>query len=380
MGRGLGRHLLGSLLALLMLGCASPRACATEWPYWQAFRDGFIQDDGRVVDWTEGARTVSEGQAYALFFALVANDRGSFDRILRWTDDNLANGQLGPQLPAWKWGYDPATDQWGVLDANPASDANLFISYALLEAARLWRHAPYADTAKQLLTTVKDRETRPLGPRAVLLPAPEGFVTEAGIRLNPSYVPPFQLHYLAVQDPKGPWADILEESVVALAASTPHGLPPDWLLVTADGYRPDPERGTVGSYDAIRVFLWAAFEVPGLAALDDYRQALRPVLGRVRDLGWMPERWDVATGQLQGEGPPGFQFAIAPLLRHYGAGDLAQRVQLVGERRRQAGLLGQPARYYDQVLALFAEGYRERRYQFDSKGRLKLKWHRDSKP
>ena len=206
-----------------------------------------------------------------------------------------------------------------------------------------------------------------------------GFATEAGLRLNPSYLPPFQLHYLAQHDPEGPWSAILDESAQALSESTPHGLPPDWLLVTDAGYRPDPETGTLGSYDAIRVFLWAGFEVPGLAVLDQYQQQLRPILGSVRELGWMPERWDVASGRLQGQGPPGFQFAIAPLLRTYGAGDLAQRIQLVGERSRHGALLGQPARYYDQVLALFAEGYRERRYQFDSKGRLKLQWHRDSR-
>ena len=377
--RVIGRHLLGLMLATLLLGCHSPRAAAADWPFWNAFKDGFIQDDGRVVDWTEGARTVSEGQAYALFLALVANDRTHFDRILRWTEANLAGGRLRQQLPAWLWGYDPERDQWGILDANSATDADLFIAYALLEAARLWRHPDYAETANALLQQVKAQAIRPLGERAVLLPAPDGFATEAGLRLNPSYLPPFQLHYLAQHDPEGPWSAILDESAQALSESTPHGLPPDWLLVTDAGYRPDPETGTLGSYDAIRVFLWAGFEVPGLAVLDQYQQQLRPILGSVRALGWMPERWDVASGRLQGQGPPGFQFAIAPLLRTYGAGDLAQRIQLVGERSRHGALLGQPARYYDQVLALFAEGYRERRYQFDSKGRLKLQWHRDSR-
>jgi len=51
-------------------------ACQADWPAWQSFKSGFISEGGRVVDAnTPRKQTVSEGQAYALFFALVANDR-----------------------------------------------------------------------------------------------------------------------------------------------------------------------------------------------------------------------------------------------------------------------------------------------------------------
>lgn len=373
------KTLMAATLAVLSLGCHAGRADAAAWPFWNAFRDGFIQDDGRVVDWTEGARTVSEAQAYSLFLALVANDRKTFDRVLRWTHDNLADGNLGPQLPAWLWGYDAEQDHWGVIDANSATDADLFIAYALLEAARLWQTPAYAVPARALLEQVIQQATVRQHEQALLLPAPVGFVTADGTRLNPSYLPPFQLHFLAQAMPDGPWAAILADSVSALQASTPQGLAPDWLLLTPEGYRPDPEHGTIGSYDAIRVYLWAGMSVPDLDAVSQTQAALRPMLAHVRRLGAVPERWDVASGRAVGEGPPGFQFAVGPLLQAYGAGDLAQRVRLVGERSRSGALIGQPARYYDQVLALFAEGYRERRYQFDSKGRLILKWHRNSK-
>jgi endoglucanase len=41
-----------------------------------------------------------------LFFALVANDRAQFERLLSWTQNNLANGDLRAQQPAWLWGSD----------------------------------------------------------------------------------------------------------------------------------------------------------------------------------------------------------------------------------------------------------------------------------
>ena len=43
---------------------------------------------------TQRAQTVSEAQAYGLFFALVANDRPSFEKILKWTENNMAGGDL----------------------------------------------------------------------------------------------------------------------------------------------------------------------------------------------------------------------------------------------------------------------------------------------
>jgi endo-1,4-beta-D-glucanase Y len=366
-----------ALLSLSPMAC-SARDNAADWPLWNRFHEGFIQEDGRVVDWTDGARTVSEGQAYALFLALVANDRERFDRVLAWTHTHLAKGDLAQVLPAWKWGHDAASDRWGVLDANSATDADLFIVYSLLEAARLWRHSAYAETGHALLRLVKEETTVQVDQRSLLLPAPLGFDTPQGLRLNPSYIPPFQLHYLAQVDRDGPWAAILTEATRALHDTAPQGLVADWILLSDDGYRPDPVHGTVGSYDAIRVYLWAAMTVPGLAVVDESRNALRPSVEHLRRLGYMPERWDVASARHQGIGPPGFQLAMAPLLDVLGDPAMAIQLRARANAEKVGGLYGRPARYYDQALALFAEGYRERRYQFDQHGRLILKWHTDS--
>jgi endoglucanase len=48
-----------------------------------------------------------------------------------------------------------------------------------------------------------------------------------------------------------------------------------------------------------------------------------------------------------------------------------------GEFNSQTGLYGNPAKYYDQNLALFALGAAERRYWFDSQGELKTSWNHD---
>lgn len=97
------------LLALFMLTAWNLQA-ACNWPAWDRFKQAYISEDGRVIDPSDARSiTTSEGQSYALFFALAANDRKTFDQILRWTQDNLAKGALNTQLPAWLWGKKPPT-------------------------------------------------------------------------------------------------------------------------------------------------------------------------------------------------------------------------------------------------------------------------------
>ncbi|MGL5105720.1 MAG: glycosyl hydrolase family 8, partial [Plesiomonas shigelloides] len=61
-----------ALLLMLLLSSTSVRASCT-WPAWEAFKRNFIDPQGRVIDRSDTRLiTTSEGQSYALFFALVA--------------------------------------------------------------------------------------------------------------------------------------------------------------------------------------------------------------------------------------------------------------------------------------------------------------------
>src|SRR5213075_2454258 len=113
---------LNALLNLFATMLIIANCSAQDWtPLWKSYAAAFMDNQVRVIDRDTGDRTTSEGQAYAMFFALVANDRARFDGLLRWTELNLAAGDLTAQLPAWQWGRD-ASDRWGVLDANAAAD------------------------------------------------------------------------------------------------------------------------------------------------------------------------------------------------------------------------------------------------------------------
>src|ERR1700737_1597452 len=270
--------------ALAVTQAAAATADCGNWPDWNDFVDTVMQADGRVIDHTTPAlQTTSEGQSYALFFALVANDRATFDRVLGWTEANLAGSQLDAQLPAWQWGK-KGDGSYGVMDSNSASDADAWIAYALIEASRLWAAPKYAKTPHALLAQAKRREVLDLpGLGPMLIPGEHGFALAGGTwRLNPSYLPLPVLRRFALDDPAGPWQRIAESAGRRTQAGSPPAFAPDWLGYRAGaGFIVDPVKGDAGSYDAIRVYLWAGITSsrdplakPLLAALGGMRAAV----------------------------------------------------------------------------------------------------------
>lgn len=368
--------LLGVLLTQPACAERPARAADAGWPDWQAFKTAFVSDDGRVIDWTTGARTVSEGQAYGLFFALVANDREAFARILRWTERNLADGDLSRKLPAWLWGTaDDGTRK--VLDANPATDADLWIAYSLLEAARLWQQPQYAAEAQAILALVRRQvvERRADG-TALLLPAPDGFRLEDRVRLNPSYTMPAQFLRFHAVDPDGPWSAMVEQFPAMLAELSPLGRVPDWSQYRERRHEIDADKGGVGSYDAIRVYLWAGLGPAGHPALKALLPAVAGFAVLSEEAGRVPEKWSARSTWIEGDGPVGFDAALLPFYRALGEQAQLERARARVVAARQDGVYGSPARYYDQVLVLFGKGYDDGQYHFDGEGRLVPKWKR----
>ena len=360
---------------LAVCAAAAPTAAVAgcAWPAWERFLAEHLSEDGRVIDHgSEVQATVSEGQAYALFFALVANDRERFERILRWTENNLSAGDLTAKLPAWLWGRRP-DGSWGVLDDNPASDADLWIAWTLGEAGRLWRQRHYAVLGTLVGNRILAEETADipgLGPS--LLPAPRGFVGKDGWRLNPSYVPLQLLRGLQRHNPEAGWDRLLEPSLRLLVETAPQGYSPEWTLYKPErGFGIDPETRGEGSYNAIRVYLWAGM----LAAEEPLRapllQALRPMAERTARDGAPPERVNVLDGSAANAGPFGFSAAMLPLLQATG---LAEAAAVQAQRAERLDAQRQEPAYYSSVLALFGQAWQQRRYRFDADGHLRVNW------
>ncbi|MBC3933648.1 cellulose synthase complex periplasmic endoglucanase BcsZ [Undibacterium curvum] len=368
----------GAALSLNGLSFAATAGSCTSWPAWEHFRQQFITKDGRVVDHSGNIKpTVSEGQAYAMFFAMAANDQPSFKQLLHWTSNNLAGGDLTVRLPAWQWGQ-RADQSWGVIDNNSASDADVWMAYSLLLAGDIWGNTSYSALGSLLAQRVLREESLDLpGLGFSLLPAPHGFdLGEKRWKLNPSYVPLQLLRWLAVKERDQRWQQMAQASFRLLIQSAPKGFSPDWTIyqTTSSGrasFSPDlngVEKGD-GGYNAIRVYLWAGM----LHAQDPERSRLlrhlAPMAALTEQLGYPPEFVNIQTGEAKNPGTTGFSAALLPFLSSGQHSKALQQQQL----RIQANGI-RPDAYYDQVLALFGIGWQEKRFAFLPDGRAEFAW------
>jgi len=362
------------LLSLFLMAVPKPPCIAQDWTaLWKSYAAGFMDNQIRVIDHDSGDRTTSEGQAYAMFFALVANDRSRFDGLLHWTEINLASGDLTSHLPGWSWGKNPS-NKWGVLDNNSASDADLWMAYVLLEAGKMWNEPHYTWLGTALAKQIAAEEVTQIpGFGSVLLPGAKGFHNGDSYRLNASYLPLQVLLGLAHELPDGPWQQIANKIPAVVSGSAPQGFASDWTEVKpGKGFVPSAP----GSYDAIRVYLWAGLLDPATPEREAILNAL-PGMGRYLHNNAVPPAKVKPDGNVEDpKSPVGFSAALLPYLSALGEKNLEdeQMSRVKSDFNSKTGLYGNPAKYYDQNLVLFGLGGTLRQFWFDSQGNLKLAW------
>ncbi len=365
---------LSLIFSLGGLSVAYADSCSKTWPAWESFKQNMISKEGRVIDGSSDLmKTTSEGQSYALFFSLVANDRATFEMLLNWTEQNQSQDDMSTHLPGWSWGK-RADNSSGSLDDNSASDADLWMAYALGEAGRLWDNRRYVALSSLLADRILGVETIDMpGLGLVLLPGATGFTPSSEqVRLNPSYLPIQLLRWFAARSTDKRWDSLLNSSQQVIVKSAVKGYAPDWIIYDkSKGFLPDNLSGNdwVGSYDAIRVYLWA-----GMLNRNDANQrvlmdTLRPMARLVEQRGTPPESINPDTGDAKSNGPVGFSAAIIPFLEAAGMNrPLEQQLQRIAAEPAMENS------YYDQVLGLYALGWHENRYRFDPKGNLTPSW------
>ena len=359
-----------------------------DWPLWSEFLKFFVTSDGRVIySFPPKADSVSEGQSYAMFFALIANDPVNFEKIWRWTVANMFANDLDTRLPAWLWGQ--AEDgSWKVLDAHSASDADVWIAYLLLEAGRLWHRPDYTAEGNKVLATIEQYLILNLPNFGKMLsPGRVSFVEPEDIwRVNPSYLPIPLLRRLADLRPNGPWTEIALNTPRLLKATSPKGFAADWVSYvrppSGRAYFGIDELGANrGSYDAIRVYLWAGMTAKEDPLAREVLKAIPGMLAYIRTNRQPPENVLVTTGTVSGQAPFGFSAAVLPYLKAFGATQLfeeqAQRalsMQVASASDR--GMYPVRPPYFDYALSLFGFGWTEGRYLFLKNGQVKFQWEK----
>jgi endoglucanase len=261
------------------------------------------------------------------------------------------------------------------------------MAYDLIEAGRLWRDPHYDRLGMAIAARVAQQEAAFVpGLGTTLLPGTTGFhPDDTTWILNPSYIQPSVLARLVKVMPIGPWVAILNSLDPILAQSSGAGFAMDWVSAgtgvrpsTTPAQRAAGELAAVplGSFDAIRVYLWM-----GIA--DQATLGVRGSFARVRGMAEYlkthplpPQQVDAQGRVINPNGPPGFSAAVIPYLHALGmaAQEKAQMDRLASTKDIASGLYGKTANYYDQNLALFSAGWIEGRYRFDREGKLRVKW------
>jgi endoglucanase len=172
--------------------------------------------------------------------AVLIGDRETFDRTFAWAENNLNRkneaGETTDRLWAWKWGKN-SRGEWGTIDPNFASDADIDAATALILAARRWHNPDYVDQARSklkdlwALSIVSAADQTPYllpGPKSVFQPQPNQLI------LNPSYLAPYAFRLFAQVDNELNWMRLVDSSYQTIEQSatiSEVGLPSDWVML-----------------------------------------------------------------------------------------------------------------------------------------------------
>ena len=274
---------------------------------WTDFKSRYIQEDGCVVDTGNGGISHSEGQGYAMVLAELAGDREMFDRIWRWTDENLAQ----PDKALFIWRYNPGAAN-PLADRNNASDGDMLIAWALTRAAARWQEPSVAGRAAGIRAAIASELVLEQD-KLLLLPAAQGFVHGAGTVLNLSYYIWPALSEFADKEPRGPWEQVIKDGLWLLGQSRfgAHQLPSDWI-----SYRNGNVAGPATGWEPR--FGFDAIRIPLYLGLSGWEGQAQPILDFWRGYlvrGAIPPAWvDVMSGAVA-------EYGLSP-----GAADYASRL------------------------------------------------------
>ena len=243
-----------TLLAIAGMTTFAPAACAKDLrgSDWQSYKQRFVSPDGRVIDTGNGNVSHSEGQGFGMILAFAAEDRAAFASMWSWTKTHLSRTDTG--LLAWR--FDPAQSE-PVKDPNNATDGDLLIAWALLNAAEAWNMPKYAQQSQSLRAAILREACTSHAGRRVLLPGRLGFVADGVATLNPSYYVWPALDAFARLEPL--WNDVISDGadLIGAAAFGSWGLPTDWIQIDAAGLvQPAAGRPARFGFDAVRVPLY----------------------------------------------------------------------------------------------------------------------------
>ena len=199
---------------------------------WPQFVSRFVNSKGAVIDTGNRGISHSEGQGYGMVLAVAAGDKSVFDKMWSFTRQNLQVRK--DNLLAWRYRHRSFTP---VSDKNNATDGDILIGWALLEAADSGFGKELRPQGLAVLASVKKLLFQHPDFGQIILPGEKGFVEENRrykVTINPSYWVTPALERLAILDGDPIWSELLESGrkIWNLAAGNRYKLPGDWVSLS----------------------------------------------------------------------------------------------------------------------------------------------------
>ncbi|MEO0545401.1 MAG: glycosyl hydrolase family 8 [Pseudomonadota bacterium] len=234
-------------------------------PMWEAYKARFITRDGRVIDNANKNISHSEGQGFAMLLAVAADDPATFARLWQFTKSKL--GVRKDALFAWR--YQP-NRIFKVKDKNNATDGDVLIAWALLEAAEAGFGTVYRSEANMILASARKLIKADSAFGLYMRPGAHGFSPEhqkGKEVLNLSYwvFPAFERISVLTGDPIWRLLNRSGDLLIKGASQNAAGLPADWSALK----RNSGKIGTAAnfdsrfSYNAVRIPLYLAWNGKG---------------------------------------------------------------------------------------------------------------------
>ncbi|MCL5411870.1 MAG: glycosyl hydrolase family 8 [Patescibacteria group bacterium] len=232
------------------------------------YRSSLLPDyqKGYYVD-SDGSGN-SETQSYALLQSYLVGDKETFDRVWKWTKENLQRKE--DHLFAWKYYY-PLKKKIEIADRGSAADADTDIAFALVRAGEDWMNPEYIKEALLIINGIWNAETTEfLGKRYPL--AGNWANLEQYLVLNPSYFSPAAYRTFAKYDIDHDWQSLVSDQYEILEKisfgkfreKSSLFLPPNWVVLdkkTNDFSKYTGKKDSFDySYDAFRTFWRVALD------------------------------------------------------------------------------------------------------------------------
>ncbi|MBQ9275671.1 MAG: hypothetical protein IJ228_12735 [Succinivibrio sp.] len=381
-----------SAAALYYTGAQSKEAAPlpvpwAPWELYENFKQQRLNPSGRVIstlgrEGRDGSSS-AEAQAYGMFFALINNDQELFARLWQFVKGTLTEDSV-ERLPAALYGYPkkgtenkpvsgtgPSQGQAPgqssgqssgsgprILDRHGDAHAALFLAYDLLEAARLWQDNEYAQSAHQIMTLIKSQCTL-RDPVLGTLLTPD--CQHDSRVLRPAAYPLFVLERLSREDTD--FKDIAHDTVHSLLKAAGSGFWPEYARYNAEG---DFLLGPATCFytDSLRAYLWVSLTNqadPNYRLVKDALKRSVFFISLQRDPINKVFLYDDTR---VGFGGPAHASAYLHFLPP-GLGRDYLRLSAFEHRYGDEEYLG-------QILALFAQGFDERRFALAPDGTLQV--------